>query len=139
MTASQAPDATQRGSISVVVAVLAPSLFLLAGLVVDGGTAIAARQRAAYVAEEAARIAANQVSIDSLRRDELPQIVLAEATAAAYQYLAQAGATGTVLVGAAEVEVTATITTPTILLGLLDVDQFTVTGNATARVIKGVE
>lgn len=139
MTASRASDATERGSISVVVAVLAPSLFLLAGLVVDGGTAIAARQRAANVAEEAARIAANQVSIDSLRRDEPPQIVVAEAAAAAHQYLAQAGATGTVLVGAAQVEVTATIKTPTILLGLIDFDQFTVTGNATARVIKGVE
>lgn len=127
------------GSISVMVAVLAPALFLLAGLVVDGGTAIAARQRASYVAEEAARIAANQVSIDSLRRDEPPQIVVGQAVAAAQAYLAQADATGTVQVGPQQVQVTATISTPTILLGFIQIDQFTVTGSATARVIKDVE
>jgi Flp pilus assembly protein TadG len=133
------PRRTDRGSISVLVAVLAPALFLLAGLVVDGGTAIAARQRAANVAEEAARIAANQVSIDSLRRDQPPQLITAEAVAAAQQYLAQSDATGTVRVGTQEVEVTATVTTSTILLGLIQIDDFTVTGNATARVIKDIE
>ncbi|MFC5826708.1 Tad domain-containing protein [Nonomuraea insulae] len=43
-------------------------VFLLAGLLVDGGSAINARLRAADVAEQAARAGADQVDEDHLRR-----------------------------------------------------------------------
>lgn len=49
-----------RGSSAVFFAVLAPMLLALAGLVIDGGSAIVNKQRAADVALEAARLAANQ-------------------------------------------------------------------------------
>ncbi|MFC7645034.1 pilus assembly protein TadG-related protein [Streptosporangium lutulentum] len=42
-------------------------VFLLAGLLVDGGAAINARLRAADVAEQAARAAADQVDVEYLR------------------------------------------------------------------------
>ncbi|TMR09496.1 hypothetical protein ETD86_43385 [Nonomuraea turkmeniaca] len=42
-------------------------VFLLAGLLVDGGAAINARLRAADVAEQAARAGADQIDVDHLR------------------------------------------------------------------------
>ncbi|TMR96132.1 hypothetical protein EJK15_25100 [Nonomuraea basaltis] len=42
-------------------------VFLLAGLLVDGGSAINARLRAADVAEQAARAGADQIDVDHLR------------------------------------------------------------------------
>jgi hypothetical protein len=57
----------QRGSISMFVVIFTISVLMLAGLVYDGGLAIAARQRAADIAEEAARAGANAVDIDALR------------------------------------------------------------------------
>jgi Flp pilus assembly protein TadG len=42
-------------------------VFLLAGLLVDGGAAINARLRAADVAEQAARAAADQIDVEYLR------------------------------------------------------------------------
>ncbi|MGW2152223.1 pilus assembly protein TadG-related protein [Nonomuraea sp. NPDC001699] len=44
-------------------------VFLLAGLLVDGGAAINARLRAADVAEQAARAGADQIDVDRLRTD----------------------------------------------------------------------
>jgi hypothetical protein len=49
------------------VVIFAVSVLMLAGLVYDGGLAITARQRAADVAEEAARAGANAVDVDDLR------------------------------------------------------------------------
>ncbi len=60
----------QRGSISMFVVIFTISVLMLAGLVYDGGLAIAARQRAADIAEEAARAGANAVDIDALRAGE---------------------------------------------------------------------
>ncbi|MER6169797.1 pilus assembly protein TadG-related protein [Streptosporangium sp. NPDC001681] len=42
-------------------------VFLLAGLLVDGGAAINARLRAADIAEQAARAAADQIDVEHLR------------------------------------------------------------------------
>jgi Flp pilus assembly protein TadG len=42
-------------------------VFLLAGLLVDGGAAINARLRAADIAEQAARAGADQIDVDHLR------------------------------------------------------------------------
>jgi hypothetical protein len=60
----------QRGSISMFVVIFTISVLMLAGLVYDGGLAIAARQRAADIAEEAARAGANAVNVDALRAGE---------------------------------------------------------------------
>lgn len=57
----------ERGSISMFVVIFTIAVLLLAGLVYDGGLAIAARQRAADIAEEAARAGANAVDTDALR------------------------------------------------------------------------
>lgn len=57
----------ERGSISMFAVIFTISVLMLAGLVYDGGLAIAARQRAADIAEEAARAGANAVDVDALR------------------------------------------------------------------------
>ncbi|MEU4829685.1 pilus assembly protein TadG-related protein [Streptosporangium sp. NPDC023615] len=52
---------------SVFTAIFSVAVFLLAGLLVDGGAAINARLRAADVAEQAARAAADQIDEEQLR------------------------------------------------------------------------
>lgn len=56
-----------QGSMSVFVVIFSVVVFLLAGLLVDGGAAINARLRASDIAEQAARAAADQVDVENLR------------------------------------------------------------------------
>jgi len=55
-----------RGSVAVFTAAFAVTVLLLIGLLVDGGNALNARERAADVAEQAARAAVTDLSIDNL-------------------------------------------------------------------------
>ncbi|MFI6501446.1 pilus assembly protein TadG-related protein [Nonomuraea typhae] len=57
----------ERGSMSVFVVLFSVVVFLLAGLLVDGGAAINARLRAADIAEQAARAGADRVDVEHLR------------------------------------------------------------------------
>jgi hypothetical protein len=59
-----------RGAAGLFVAVLAPFLIGLAGLVFDGGLALEARQRALDAAEQAARAGANQCDEELLRDNQ---------------------------------------------------------------------
>ncbi|GAA3831228.1 hypothetical protein GCM10022226_60290 [Sphaerisporangium flaviroseum] len=52
---------------SVFVVIFSVVVFLLAGLLVDGGAAINARLRASDIAEQAARAAADQIDVENLR------------------------------------------------------------------------
>ncbi|MEV0581816.1 pilus assembly protein TadG-related protein [Nonomuraea sp. NPDC050310] len=56
-----------RGSMSVFTVLFSVVVFLLAGLLVDGGSAINARLRAADVAEQAARAGADRIDVEHLR------------------------------------------------------------------------
>jgi hypothetical protein len=57
----------ERGSMSVFTVLFSVVVFLLAGLLVDGGAAINARLRAADVAEQAARAGADRIDVEHLR------------------------------------------------------------------------
>jgi hypothetical protein len=57
----------ERGSLSVFVVLFSVAVFVLAGLLVDGGASINARLRAADIAEQAARAAADTIDVDHLR------------------------------------------------------------------------
>ncbi|GAB3886299.1 hypothetical protein GCM10027612_23150 [Microbispora bryophytorum subsp. camponoti] len=59
--------AGERGSMSVFVVLFSGVVFLLAGLLVDGGAAMNARLKAADIAEQAARAAADQIDVETLR------------------------------------------------------------------------
>ncbi|MEV4461266.1 MULTISPECIES: pilus assembly protein TadG-related protein [unclassified Microbispora] len=52
---------------SVFVVLFSGVVFLLAGLLVDGGAAMNARLKAADIAEQAARAAADQIDVETLR------------------------------------------------------------------------
>src|SRR5215469_10190122 len=68
------PGAGERGSVAVFTAVFAFAVLLLLALLVDGGNALNARERAADLAEQAARAAATDLSIPALRAN--PSTVL---------------------------------------------------------------
>jgi Flp pilus assembly protein TadG len=61
------PRARDRGTVSMFTVIFAMFVILLAGLLVDGGLAIHARQRAADIAEQGARAAADDIDVPYLR------------------------------------------------------------------------
>ena len=114
----------QRGAAGVFVAVLAPFVIGLAGLVFDGGRALEARQRALDAAEQAARDAANQCDVARLRSDSECFVDPSKVGAAVSKYMLD----GVRLDGAPRIEngghtvvVKTKISVDTIFLGLFNV------------------
>ncbi len=105
---------------------------LLAGAVLDGGNAMAARVQALDIAQQAARSGANQLDLAALRTSGLVRFDPVAAETAARQFLAEAGATGTVTATATEVTVTVTRAQPTLLLQAVGVGEITVAATAHA-------
>jgi Flp pilus assembly protein TadG len=137
--------AGDRGSAALFVAIFAIPMIFLAGLVIDGGAALEVRQRAADIAEQAARAAGNQCNVELLRSAGECRITShAAAHAAADPYMrnngvttwkvelieAVPGAPTTQYYGA---RVTVTITFETVLLGIVPAyDTLTITQDAEA-------
>jgi len=121
-----------RGSGSVwaigVVAVVA----LLAGAVLDGGNAMAARVQALDIAQQAARAGANQLDLGALRNQGVVRLDPGAAQAVAQAFLREAGATGTATATIAQVSVTVTRSQPTLVLQAIGVDSIGMTATATA-------
>jgi Flp pilus assembly protein TadG len=129
---------TERGSITVAAAIASFTALVLCGLVIDGGYTLAARQRAANTAENAARAGANALAISDLRRNGAVRLDPNAATTAAREYLDRAGLQGTVHVSGDTVRVTVDDDQPMTLLGLVGIRRLHVTGHATARAVQGV-
>jgi len=128
---------SETGSLSVFLVALTLALFVLTGLVVDGGRAIAARENAADVAEAAARVGAGQISADHLRWGEVVTDPEA-AVAASEQYMAAAGFDGTASVIDGTVWVSIKTREPTVILGLVGIDSIDVSAQAEATDVHGV-
>src|SRR5690554_137099 len=79
---------------------------LAAGLVFDGGSAMATKVDAWHTAQQAARRGADQLDLVLLRTTGTVQLDPPAAEAAAHQWLAQAGVDGTVVATPAQVTVT---------------------------------
>jgi Flp pilus assembly protein TadG len=129
-----------RGAASVFVLGMIVVLMVLAGLVVDGGRAVNARVAVIDDAEQAARVAANQLSQVPVRSGAVTIDAVA-ATNAASAYLTARGyeASGVVVtVDAGEVSVRVTDTVPTTLLQLAFINSYTVEGAATASAAMGI-
>lgn len=117
-----------RGSVSVLVAVLVPALLLLVALIVDGAGQLRAHARADALAAEAARAA--QTALDT--RGVTITLDPAAAARAAIAYLHAAGQRGHVTVtGPDTVRVAATVTHPA-AIGLTG-PVHTATATATAK------
>ena len=128
---------SENGSFTVFVAVLALSLFALIGLVVDGGRAVAAQSAAAGESEQAARIGADQISVEAIRSG-IVEIDPAMAFQAASAYLQSVGTTGSVTVTGQTVTVHIQSSEPTVILGIIGVRQIGISVSASATNVHGV-
>ena len=126
------------GQVTAFVVVLTAAVLALAGLVLDGGRALAAAVRATGQAEAAARAGAQAVDLAAYRLDGTLRLEPAHATEAAHGHLADEGAAGTVAISGDTVTVTVTANEPTQLLGLIGIPGFTVHGRGSARAHRGV-
>ncbi|QXJ26527.1 pilus assembly protein [Actinomadura graeca] len=123
------------------VVLFTPVVFMLAGLLVDGGLAIHARQRAADMAEQAARAGANEIDTDALRETGKPVLAPDRARAAACGLLASypdriAGSDCDA--DAQEVAVTVRIRVEPQFLGIIPgFGDFQMTSSATAHPVTG--
>lgn len=116
-------------------------LLMFAGLVFDGGTALAARGRAADLAAQAARAGADQVTQASLRTGSPANLRIDPdaARTSALRVLAAAGATGTITVqGSDVVTVTARVPAHTAILLAIGIRDASSTAIASATIVHGV-
>lgn len=125
------------GQVTVVVVVSVAGLFLFAGLVIDGGLALAGKVRAADTAQEAARAACQEVDLDHLRAAHRLRLDAPTARTAAHARVAAVGDTARVRVHESQTQVTVTHTQPTQVLSLIGLGQLTTTASATAHIQRG--
>lgn len=124
------PGRDERGqSLSALVAVVLIALFLVTGLVVDGGRQVAAARAAEAGAAQAAR-AASDHGATARASGVAPDLVAIRA--AGQHVLQQRMLSGSVTVAGGEVRVTARATSPTVFLAVLGITTVSGTGEATA-------
>lgn len=118
-------------AVIMVIAVLA-----LAGLVLDGGLAVAAKADAFADAQSAARAGAQRLDLALYRATGQVSLDPIAAATAARAWLASAGVTGTVTATPEQVRVEAIQVADTQLLALVGVDSITVHATATAVAVR---
>lgn len=135
---TQTTQAThEHGSLSAFLAVLAVGLLVLVGLVVDGGRALVAKRRAVDVAQQAARVGADQLSVDALRAGRF-SVDPAQALATIDRYLSAAGARGSASFTGDTVTVHVAGAASTAVLGMVGIKEISVTATAVATDVHGV-
>lgn len=97
----------QRGESPIMLVLLVPVLFVVVGLVVDGGGKVRADEQATLIAQSAARAGSNAGSAPGT--GSTVKLNRAQAALAAKRYLAQSGAQGSVQVSGTEIRVTASV------------------------------
>lgn len=137
-----------RGSAALFVAIFAPAMIFMAGLVIDGGGTLEARQRAADMAEQAARAAGNECDVALLRSLSRCQITASrlalEQIAAPYVYGEGTSFTLTPRDpapggGYFRIDVTVTVTFQTTLMGIVPAfETITIDQTASAVVVTGL-
>ncbi len=125
----------ERGSVSVLVAVLAIAFLMVAGLALDGGRKLGALSEARDLADNAARAGAQAVDTDAYQLTGAPALDPADAEQAALAYLSATGHTGTVAVDGSTVTVTVSLSVPTRFLP----GPFTVHATESATAVFSVE
>src|SRR6266704_6922367 len=98
------------GQITVFVVVMTVALILVAGLVLDGGLTLAARERALNEAQQAARAGAQAINLATYRQNGTLVLDPAQAVADARRYLGATGYQGSVQVAGNVVTVEVTVT-----------------------------
>lgn len=126
------------GQVTAFVVILAVALFAVAGLVLDGGLALSAKEQALDEAQAAARTGAQQLDLTAYRTTGTARLDPTLAQAAATTWLARANIDGTATATPTTVTVTVHATTHTQLLRLVGVDHLTVSASASATPQRGV-
>jgi Flp pilus assembly protein TadG len=127
----------EEGSISAFVVLALVAIFVLMGLVVDGGSALTAQQAASDEAQQAARAGAGALSVNALRSGSL-QLDSGAAVAAAEAFTVAAGHPGTASVSSGVVTVSVHYRVSTSLLGLVGINSLPVSAAASAVDVEGV-
>lgn len=133
----------ERGSVTIWIVLSVTAMMLVVGLVVDGAGKVYAMQRARDIANQAARVASQQVvAADAMRGDKV-RIDTTAAAQAARRYLTAAGVNGTVTFTSPNtLRVHVTDSYKPVYLGSLGFGSMSVEGEATAylaRVVEGQE
>jgi len=131
-------DGVDAGQVTAFVVVIFAALVLLAGLVLDGGLTLAARERALGEAEQAARAGAQAINLAVYRRNGTVVLDPAQAVADAQSYLSAIGGQGTAQVTGNVVTVTVTIVQRTQILDAVGLSAITVHATASAVPVRGV-
>jgi Flp pilus assembly protein TadG len=131
---------SERGAVTLFVAIAMVGLLALAGLVVDGGAKVRAVQRADRVAAEAARAAGQAIDLARVLEGSDVRVDRRDALVAAESYLRASGVEGSarVIEGGSGIAVTTTTSVPTVFLGLIGVPRFTVRGGAEVALVHSV-
>lgn len=136
---SASPGEGDRGSLTLMLAVLMVTLLALAGLVIDGGRKLNEAENAYAIAQEAARAGAGQVDTSVAYGSGSFRVDQSQAITAARNYLTNTGYQGSVsAVGADRISVSVTVTENTDVLSLIGIDTMTSTGTAVASLVSGV-
>ncbi|WP_203980851.1 pilus assembly protein TadG-related protein [Planotetraspora silvatica] len=127
---------------SVFVVVFSLAVFLLAGLLVDGGAAINARLKAADIAEQAARGAADQIDVPLLRNTGQVRLLGDDDVCAKAEQVVDAQAAEGVAMEdcsptATEVTVVVSAHWDTVFLSMLGFDAYDMEGSAIAAPDEG--
>jgi hypothetical protein len=138
----------ERGSAALFVAIFAPAMIFMAGLVIDGGAALEAKQRASDIAEQAARAGAGQCDVALLRSQAICFVDTSLVPAAVAPYRNSPGVTDFGWVPLLDphhpgqdngVRVTVTMTFRTTLLGIMPkFKTLTITERADAVAVTGL-
>ena len=126
----------ERGSFSLLLAVLGIALLVAIGLVVDGGRYVPADQLADNAASEAGRAAGQHITSPAVLGQQ-PEVDTSRAVQAAHDYLAAAGVDGTVTVAGSKITITTTVQRRPVLLTVAGVSTITASGSATVRLVRG--
>ncbi len=135
MTPSQHRCDDERGSVSILIAVLGVAFLLVAGLALDGGRKLGALSEARDIADNAARAGAQAVDPAAYSETGIPTLDPAAATQAVNNYLTTVGHTGTITVTGPTVTVTVHLAVPTRFLP----GPYTVSATESASATFGVE
>lgn len=131
-------DPADRGSISLYFAIITIAALVMGGLVLDGGAALATREKAADLATQAARVGADALSPASVRgQPGNLQANPAAAQLAVNNLLQAAGARGVVTVSGNRVTVSVTVPRHTVILSAVGVNDISQTASASATALYG--
>jgi hypothetical protein len=125
------------GSITAFSVLLLVAIFVLMGMVLDGGTQVSAHQSAVDEAEQAARAGAGALSMAALRSGSV-QLDDQQAVDVAEAFTVASGHPGTATAVGQSVTVTVQYRVPTAILGLIGINSLPVSASASAVDVTGV-